>query len=141
MNEQLITLRGWLGGDVRLRRAGETPVADFRLACTPAHYDRAAEEWVNGETQWYTVNVWRRLADNCATSLRRGDPVVVHGQLRQRTYVNSHNVEVSAMEVEASHVGHDLARGTSVFTKTPAPAAAPVPVAEPGDAQAASQAA
>jgi single-strand DNA-binding protein len=119
MNEQFVTLRGWLGGDVRLRRAGETPVADFRLACTPAHYDRAAQEWVNDETQWYTVTVWRRLADNCAVSLHRGDPVVVHGQLRLRTYVNSHHLEVSAMEVEATHVGHDLTRGTSSFTKTP----------------------
>ena len=124
MNEQLITLRGWLGGDVRLRRAGETPVADFRLACTPATYDRAAEEWVNGETQWYTVTVWRRLADNCAASLHRGDPVIVHGQVRLRTYVNSNNVEVSAWEVEASHVGHDLSRGTAVFSKTPVPASA-----------------
>ena len=105
-------------------------MADFRLACTPATYDRAAEEWVNGETQWYTVNVWRRLADNCAMSLHRGDPVIVHGQVRQRTYVNSNNVEVSAMEVEASHVGHDLARGTSVFSKTPVPVSAEVAPAQ-----------
>jgi single-strand DNA-binding protein len=121
MNEQLVTLRGWLGGDVRLRRAAETPVADFRLACTPARYDRTAEQWVNDETQWYTVTVWRRLADNCAASLRRGDPVIVHGQVRLRSYVNANGVEVSAMEVEATHVGHDLSRGTTVFSKTTVP--------------------
>ena len=34
---------------------------------------------------------------------------------------------MSSLEVEATHVGHDLTRGTAVFTKTPKPAAAAPP--------------
>ena len=40
MNETVVTLQGWLGGDVTLRAAGETPVASFRVACTPRRYQR-----------------------------------------------------------------------------------------------------
>ena len=119
MNESLITLSGWLGSDVTLRRAGDVPVASFRLACTPRRFNRRTENWSDGATQWYTVNVWRQLAENCAASLRRGDPVVVHGRLEVRLWVNSDNVEVSGHEIEAVHLGHDLARGTSAFTRNP----------------------
>ncbi|CAI9408545.1 single-stranded DNA-binding protein [Nocardioides sp. T2.26MG-1] len=119
MNESLITLQGWLGSDVTLRRAGDTPVASFRLACTPRRFNRRTENWSDGTTQWYTVNVWRQLAENCAASLRRGDPVVVHGRLEVRLWVNSDNVEVTSFEIDAAHLGHDLTRGTSTFTRNP----------------------
>ena len=127
MSDSMITIRGWLGADVTLREVGEVPVASFRLACTPRRFNRRTETWSDGLTQWYTVNVWRALAHNCAASLRRGDPVVVHGRLETRTYVNGDNVEVLAFEIDAIHVGHDLSRGTSQFTRTqrtePAPPA------------------
>ena len=119
MNDTTITLQGWLGSDVNLRKAGEVPVASFRLACTPRRFNRRTENWSDGITQWYTVNVWRGLAENAAASLRRGDPVVVTGRMQLHTYINSSDVEVTVFEVEASHLGHDLSRGTSAFTRTP----------------------
>jgi len=123
MNETIVTLEGWLGSDVTLRQAGDSRVANFRLGCTPRRFNRKTGEWVNGQTQWFTVNAWRALGENCAQSLRRGDPVVVHGRLNASTYLNSANVEVTSFEVEASFVGHDLNRGVSSFAKTPKPAA------------------
>ena len=118
MNETFVTLRGWLGGDVKHRLAGETPVAEFRLGVTPRYFDRKLSDWADGETQWFTVTAWRALADHCRDSLRRADPVLVHGRLSQRRYVNADNVEVTVLEVTASSVGHDLALGTSEFRRT-----------------------
>lgn len=119
MNDTTITLQGWLGSDVELRRAGDVPVASFRLACTPRRFNRRTKNWSDGVTQWYTVSAWRALGENAATSLRRGDPVVVTGRLHVRTYVNKEDVEVVVFEVDATHLGHDLSRGTSAFTRTP----------------------
>jgi single-strand DNA-binding protein len=118
MNESMVTFQGWVGADVRLRSAGGVPVASFRVACTPRRFNRTQQEWSDGPTQWFTVNAWRALAEHCADSLRRGDPVVVHGRLGQSTWVNSEGVECTSVEVEASFVGHDLTRGRSSFTKT-----------------------
>lgn len=136
MSDSTITVRGWLGADVTLRQVGDVSVASFRLACTPRRFNRRTESWSDGHTQWYTVSVWRGLADNCAASLRRGDPVVVHGRLETRTYVNGNDVEVLSFEIDAVHVGHDLSRGTSVFTRAARPEGAagadrPAAVAEP----------
>lgn len=121
MNETLVTLQGNLGGPVRLRAAGDTVVASFRLACTPRRYQRGSDTWSDDETQWYTVNTWRALADNCAASLQTGDAVFVTGRMAVHTWVNADGVEQQTWEVTASAVGHDLNRGTSRFTRPPRP--------------------
>ena len=121
MNETLVTLQGWLGTDVTLRQAGDTPVASFRVACTPRRYQKKTDEWVDGDTQWFTVNAWRALAEHCERSLRRGDPVVVHGRLNAQLWTNSAGMEVTSYDVEAVFVGHDLNRGTSTFLRPPRP--------------------
>jgi single-strand DNA-binding protein len=118
MNEAMVTFQGWLGGDVRTRSAGDATVAWFRVASTPRRFNRSNQTWSDGPTQWYTVNAWRALGEHCAASLKRGDPVVVHGRLSHSTWVNSEGVEVTSLEVDATFVGHDLNRGSSVFTRT-----------------------
>ncbi|MGZ4488733.1 MAG: single-stranded DNA-binding protein [Nocardioides sp.] len=131
MNETLITLQGWVGGNVTARDAGGVPVATFRVASTPRRFNRRTDQWGDGETQWHTVNVWRALAQHCERSLRRGDPVFVHGRLNATTWTNAAGVEVSGFEVDAYVVGHDLTRGCTAFSKAaPAVAAAPTPTPE-----------
>lgn len=117
MNESMVTFQGWLGSDVRSQQAGGVLVARFRVASTPRRFNRAAGEWHDGPTQWYSVSAWRVLGAHCAASLRRGDPVVVHGRLTQASWVNQEGVEMSSLEVDAGFVGHDLTRGTSEFTR------------------------
>lgn len=119
MNDSMVTFQGWLGGDPRLRTAAGVPVTSFRVGSTPRRFHRATNEWVDGTTQWYTVTAWRGLGEHCADSLKRGDPVVVHGRLTQSEWVSGDGQEMTSLEVEATFVGHDLNRGVSRFAKTP----------------------
>ena len=140
MNETIVTLQGYVGGPVRTRQAGDALVASFRVGCTPRRYSRRTQEWFDADTQWYTVNAWRALGDHCERSLAKGDPIVVHGKLSARTFVNASQEEVTTFEVDALFVGHDLNRGTSSFTKTTRgdrPAGSTVP-GQPAPEQAAS---
>ncbi len=111
MYETTVTLQGYVGTPVTTRVAGDSVLAGFRVACTPRRYQRKTETWANGATQWYSVTAWRGLAENCQQSLHRGDPVIVHGRLTVNTWVNRDGIEMSSLEVEATHVGHDLTRG------------------------------
>lgn len=123
MNQTLVTLTGWIGGEVNLRMAGDAEVASFRLALTPRRHNRRTDEWYDGPTQWWTVNAWRTLGRHCAESLHSGDAVVVHGRADSRSWTNADGVEITSMEIDAAFVGHDLNRGTSAFTRTaPRPA-------------------
>jgi single-strand DNA-binding protein len=133
MNEPLITLQGNVGTEIVLRRSGETPVADFRLAVTPRYFDRTTGSWVDTAAQWYSVAAWRALAQHCHASLKVGDPVLVTGRLSQRSYTTRAGTEAVALEVTATGVGHDLTRGTTLFTKT-LPTTTPPPTETDTDA-------
>lgn len=125
LNDTLVTLEGWLGSPVTLRQAGASSVASFRLATTPRRFNPATNQWNDDQTQWFTINAWRALGENCAISLSSGDPVVVVGKLRTTRWTNAEGAEVTGWEVDAAAVGHDLNRGTSTFVRTQR--AAPVP--------------
>lgn len=122
LNDTMVTLQGHVGGAVTLRQAGDSQVANLRVACTPRRLQRRTNEWVDGETQWYSVSAWRHLGEHCARSLSSGDPVIVHGRLHARSYVNKDGVEVTGLEIEALLVGHDLSRGITTFSKRPSAA-------------------
>lgn len=116
MNDTYITLTGWVGSDVSLREvAGGQPVANFRVASTSRRMRN--NEWVDGTTTWYQVKAWRRLADNVADSIKRGDPVVVHGRLEADVWTKEDGTVNTQLVITATSVGHDLSRGTAVFTK------------------------
>jgi single-strand DNA-binding protein len=117
MNETFVTFHGWAGSDVRHRDAKGVSVATFRVAVTPRLKKEGS--WVDGETAWYTVTAWRTLADHVADSIRKGDPVIVHGRLRTETWRPDEGPSSTTLHVEASLVGHDLTRGISHFIKRP----------------------
>lgn len=116
-NETMVTIQGWVGSDPTLRIVGGAPVLNFRVGATPRRYKPRTGEWVDGQTQWYTVSAWRHLAENGERSLDKGDPVLVHGRLEHRRYINNQGVEVVALEIEAVTLGHDMTRGSSRFRK------------------------
>jgi single-strand DNA-binding protein len=117
MTETVIHVVGHIGTDIAHRELPDgTHKSTFRLAATPRHYDRAQRGWVDGPTNWLSVQCWRSLALNVARSLHRGDQVVVVGKLRTQEWEKD-GVRSSRFILEAIAVGHDLARGVSIFTK------------------------
>ena len=119
MSDTYVTLHGWVGSDVSYRDPQGISVANFRVASTPRL--KKEGKWVDGDTTWYSVTVWRHLAVNLRDSVRKGDAVVVHGRLRTDTWKREDGELKSTLQIEATLVGHDLTRGTSLFTRTPRP--------------------
>jgi single-strand DNA-binding protein len=121
MNDTQITVQGFVGGVVSLKRAGDTEVATFRLGSTPRYYNRRSEQWVDAPTQWYTVNAWRGMARNVASSLIKGDGVTVVGRLNVSTWTAQDGSERLTLEIEATSVGHDLRHGTTRLARNEKP--------------------
>ncbi|MFM8927761.1 MAG: single-stranded DNA-binding protein [Rhodoluna sp.] len=93
------------------------PITSFRLACAIKKFDRVKNRWVDAETNWFTVTSFRQLAVNGATSISKGDRVLVMGRLRVRDWDNGERAGTS-VEIEAENIGHDLVWGTSNFVRT-----------------------
>lgn len=93
------------------------PITSFRLAASHRRFDRTANKWVDGETNWFTVTAFRQLAINAAGSVSKGERVLITGKLRVRDWDNGERAGTS-VEVEADAIGHDLTWGTASFTRT-----------------------
>jgi single-strand DNA-binding protein len=91
-------------------------VTNFRLASSQRRFDRAAGVWIDGDTNWYTVNAYRWLANNVANSLDKGQHIVVTGRLRVRNWTSGDRKGTS-IEVDADALGHDLSFGVSQFLR------------------------
>jgi len=109
--EAYVHMTGYVGGDVEFRN-NTVATASFRLACTPRI--RRGGDWTDGETTWQTITCFRSLAENAASSVRKGDPVIVIGRLRTQVW-NKEGVQQERTVLEALTIGHDLTRGTSAF--------------------------
>ncbi len=121
MTDTILHMVGHVGTDVDHRKVGSgTDLSTFRLAATPRRWDRAQRQHVDGTTNWITVQCWRALAVHVRDSIRRGDPVVVVGKLKTEQWTKD-DVQNSRFILEATSVGHDLARGVSRFRKAPRP--------------------
>ncbi|MEV7972901.1 single-stranded DNA-binding protein [Cellulomonas sp. NPDC089187] len=116
-----LTLVGWAGSTPKLYPGqGENPVAfaQFRLGQTTRVLNRDTGELTDGPTSWYTVKVFRDLAQNVSESIRQGEPVVVHGRLRIEEWTNADQQVMRTPVVVADAVGTDLRWGTSRFVRT-----------------------
>jgi single-strand DNA-binding protein len=103
------TIVGNLPRDPELRfTQGGDPVVTFSVGVTPRSYDKAANEWKDGETSWVRCVAWRKLAENIAASLAKGTRVVVAGRFAERRYEDKEGNKRSAWELTADACGFDL---------------------------------
>jgi single-strand DNA-binding protein len=93
------------------------PRLTMRVCWTTRRKDAASDEWVDANTSFVNVTCWRRLAMNLRTCLRKGDPVVLRGRLEVRQYTGKDGHPRQSVDVDASHLGHDLNRGTADFRR------------------------
>ncbi|GAA1817550.1 single-stranded DNA-binding protein [Nesterenkonia flava] len=135
-----ITVRGFLGTSPELRTTSSgLMLSSFRLGSTPRWFDRERSEWVSGTTNWYTVTCFRQLGEHTANSLAKGDPVIVTGRPRIRSWQNDDGATGISVEIDAETVGHDLTFGTTHFARI-RPAAEGSPESAPASGAAASSA-
>lgn len=116
--ETTITVVGNLTNDPELRfTPSGAAVASFTVASTPRTFDRASNEWKDGDTLFLRCSVWRQYAENVAESLTRGSRVIVVGRLKQRSYETREGEKRTVIEMDVDDVGPALRNATAKITK------------------------
>jgi single-strand DNA-binding protein len=119
-----VTLVGFVAQDpIQRPTKNGVLVTDLRVGATPRVQDRVTNEWRDGDTAYYNVSCWRRLGDNVRASLRRGDPVMIKGKFRSRTFTDKAGVTRTVIDIMADTVGHDMNRGVANYLRQPPSAA------------------
>jgi len=120
-----VTLVGFVAQDpIQRPTKNGVLVTDLRVGATPRVQDRVTNEWRDGITSYYDVSCWRRLGENVRASLRKGDPVMIKGKFRARTYTDKNGVTRTVIDIVADTVGHDMNRGVANYIRQHRPMAA-----------------
>jgi single-strand DNA-binding protein len=93
-------------------------VANFTIASTPRNFDRASNDWKDGEALFLRASVWREFAEHVAGSLTKGSRVIVTGRLKQRSYETKEGEKRTSFEIEVDEIGPSLRYATAQVTRT-----------------------
>jgi len=117
--ETVITVVGNLTSDPELRYTQNgLAVANFTIASTPRNFDRASNDWKDGEALFLRASVWREFAEHVAGSLTKGSRVVATGRLKQRSYETKEGEKRTSIELEVDEIGPSLRYATAQVTRT-----------------------
>lgn len=112
-NETYVTINGTMVADpeVRFTPSGGA-VANFRVAVNARKFDKQTNEWKKQPPKFWSCNAWNQgkalLAENVAEALKKGDTVLVYGELVTREYETKEGEKRSVDEIRVEAVGKDL---------------------------------
>src|SRR3978361_470258 len=116
--ETVITVVGNLTSDPELRYTQNgLGVANLTIAPTPRSFDRASNDWKDGDALFLRASVWREFAEHVAGSLTKGSRVIATGRLKQRSYETKEGEKRTAIELEVDEIGPSLRYATASITR------------------------
>lgn len=105
----LITIAGNLTGDPELKfTPSGTAVANFTVAVNERIFDKTANEYKTASTSFYRCDVWRGLAESVAGELRKGQRVIVYGEIKIREYEKQDGSKAASTEISVKEIGAAL---------------------------------
>lgn len=116
--ETVITVVGNLTADPEMRYTQNgLPVANFTIASTPRTFDKASNEWKDGDALFLRASVWREFAEHVAGSLTKGMRVVAQGRLVQSSYQDKEGNQRTSIELQVDEIGPSLKYATASVTR------------------------
>lgn len=93
-----ITIHGTVGQDPELRYSGsQMAILTFSLADNYGKDDKK-------KTTWHNIVVFNKLAENVASSISKGDTVLITGRLEQEEFTKKDGTKGKAIKVVADEV-------------------------------------
>jgi len=99
-----VTVKGNIGSDPEFKFVKENlALTTFSLAYTPRIQKN--KEWIDGETMWFRVVQFGDKAQQLSQNVKKGDTVIVQGNMRQTTFTGKDGTEKTSLEINATDVG------------------------------------
>lgn len=103
---------GNVGKDPEVRTLDNgTKVVQFSVATSTGGYKRQDGTEVAEVTQWHSIVAWRNLAEIAERYVRKGDKVVVQGQINYRKYTAKDGSERYATDIQAYDIVLQSSKG------------------------------
>lgn len=93
---------GHIVKDAEMRYTGsKTPVTNFSIGHNRRY--KQGEEWKE-QVSYFNIVAWNGLATATIDRLKKGTPVLIEGELRQRNWEDEQNVKHSTVEIVARSI-------------------------------------
>ncbi|HPS65086.1 MAG TPA: single-stranded DNA-binding protein [Ignavibacteria bacterium] len=89
-----------------------TPVVNFSIASNRRFRDKN-DEWKE-DVCYVGVVAWNRLAESCRDKLRKGNAVLVDGELQSRTFKTDDSTNRTIVEIKARRIQFLNRRGAGI---------------------------
>lgn len=91
-------------------RIGQDPEAigsgiRFRVATKDRYRNDQTGQWEDGETSWWTVKAWKKLAEQSKEQLKKGQEVMIYGSMKEETWTDSSGAKRTSYEIVADSIG------------------------------------
>lgn len=99
-----VTLMGFVGKEVDFKLIGENKsVATFTLATSKSYKIKATGE-KKVDTEWHTIEVWNEIANFANTFVKKGNALLVLGELVYKKYTDKNGVNHTQAVVKAKEI-------------------------------------
>jgi single-strand DNA-binding protein len=96
-------LVGRLGKDIEVRTTGTgKAVAELRLATDHTWTDGQGQR--QAKTEWHSVSVWGKTAENCAKFLKKGSQVYVEGRIETQEWTDKEGIKRYKVVIQGDNV-------------------------------------
>ena len=82
--------------------SNNTPVANFHIAANRRYKD-SGNQWQE-DVCYVGVGAWNKLADSCKDRLKKGNAVLVDGELQSRTFKTEDGKNRTIVEIKAKRI-------------------------------------
>jgi len=100
MSNPKVTLVGRIG-------QGPEPIGSgirVRLATNDRTINESTGQWEDKDTSWWTVKAWKTLAENSKNILRKGQEVIVIGNMREENWTDKDGNKRVSYEIIADSI-------------------------------------
>lgn len=119
MSDNTITISGNITRDPQLKFLGSGQASiQMGVAVNRRWQNRQTQDWEE-KVSFFDVVAYGPMAENVASSIARGDRVVVTGRLEQRSYETAAGEKRQAFEINADEIAPSLKFATATVARTP----------------------
>lgn len=98
-----IIVNGRLTDDVQVKQVNNDTVLNYRVAANHRKKDDNGD-WVDASTTYLDGSIWGKAADN-ARNFKKGDNVIITGELKQRSYETNEGQKRTVYEIATDTIG------------------------------------
>jgi single-strand DNA-binding protein len=111
MLNNLLIVTGNVVSDPVSRTTGSgRVVTNVRVASNEKRFNSETQQYETTSTSFYNVSCWQKLGERVASSIRKGDAVLVVGRPQVREFQRQAGHLDHSVDINADHFGPDMRR-------------------------------